>query len=126
MDEDPSERLTGYICPRCGGALSRRTNGRGQDDEYQCRIGHAFTAAEVWIEHCAMRNRALGAAARTLAENADLARALAEQARSLGDGSLAARLEDEARAEEQHIGTILEMLEEIGAGDAEADLGSGR
>ena len=66
-DDQPAE-LTGYTCPPCGGMLSRRTNGNGSA-EYQCRIGHAFTPAQVWIEHCAMRNRALGAAARALAEN---------------------------------------------------------
>ena len=121
MHQDPPGRLTGYICPQCGGALSHRTNGSGSG-EYQCRIGHAFTPAEVWIEHCAMRNRALGAAARALAENADLARALAEQATSLENAALAARLEKEARSEERYIGQILGMLEEIEAGDPEADL----
>ena len=127
MPDDQPAGLTGYICPRCGGALSRREDGHGPgDDEYRCRIGYAFTAAEVWIEHCAMRNRALGAAARALAENADLARALAERARSLGQGALAERLEEEARAEERHVGTIVEMLEEIGAGEAEGDLGPDR
>ena len=73
-----------------------------------------------------MRNRALGAAARVLAENADQARALAEQARALGSSALAARLDEEARSEERYIGQILETLEEIGAGDPEADLGSNR
>ncbi len=121
MHQDPPGRLTGYVCPQCGGALSQRTNGDGSG-EYGCRIGHTFTPAEVWIEHCAMRNRALGAAARALAENADLARALAEQATGLGNAALAARLEEEARSEERYIDQILEMLEEIGAGDPEADL----
>ena len=123
MHQDPPGRLTGYICPECGGALSHQTNGSGPG-KYQCRIGHAFTPAEVWIEHCAMRNRALAAAARVLAENADLARALAEQATTLGNAALAARLEEEARSEERYIGQILEMLEEIGAGDPESDLGT--
>jgi two-component system chemotaxis response regulator CheB len=125
LHDHPSDQLTGYICPQCGGALSRRTDGNGPGD-YQCRIGHAFTPAQVWIEHCAMRNRALGAAARALAENADLARTLAEQATALKNGALAARLEAEARAEERHIETILAMLEEIGAGEPEADLGHDR
>jgi hypothetical protein len=53
MHQDPPGRLTGYICPQCGGALSQQTNGNGSGT-YQCRIGHAFTPAEVWIEHCAM------------------------------------------------------------------------
>ena len=125
MQDDPPGHVTGYICPSCGGALSERRDGDASG-EYRCRIGHAFTAAELWIEHCAMRNRALGAAARVLAENADLARALAEQARALGDGKLAARLEEEARAEERHVGQVLEMLEEVGADDSEADLGPDR
>ena len=71
-----------------------------------------------------MRNRALGAAARAHAENADLARAHAEQATALGNAALAARLEEEACSEERYIGQILGMLEEIGAGDPEADLGA--
>jgi two-component system, chemotaxis family, protein-glutamate methylesterase/glutaminase len=121
--QDPPGRLTGYICPQCGGALSQQTNGSGPG-KYRCRIGHTFTPAEVWIEHCAMRNRALGAAARALAENADLARALAEQATAVGNAALAARLEEEARSEERYIGQILEMLEEIGNGGPEADLGA--
>ena len=125
MHQDPPGRLTGYICPRCGGALSQQTNGNVAG-KYRCRIGHDFTPAEVWIEHCAMRNRALGAAARVLAENADLARALGEQATALGNAGLAARLEEEARSEERYIGQILGMLEEIGAGDPEADLGTDR
>jgi two-component system, chemotaxis family, protein-glutamate methylesterase/glutaminase len=125
MPDDQPASLTGYICPHCGGALSQRRDGDGSGD-YQCRIGHAFTPAEIWIEHCAMRNRALGAAARAVAENADLARALAEQARTLGDDTLASRLEEEARAEERHVGQILEMLEELGTGDSEAELGPGR
>jgi two-component system chemotaxis response regulator CheB len=92
MPDDQPAGLTGYICPRCGGALSRREDGHGPGaDEYRCRIGHAFTAAEVWIEHCAMRNRALGAAARALAENGDLARALAAITAGMAYGSAAAR-----------------------------------
>ncbi len=121
VHDNPPGQLTGYICPRCGGALSQRTNGDASG-EYRCRIGHSFTPADVWIEHCAMRNRALGAAAQALAENADLARALAEEASALGNGALAARLEAEARAEERHVGQILEMLEEIVSDDSEADL----
>jgi two-component system, chemotaxis family, protein-glutamate methylesterase/glutaminase len=121
MRDDQPADLTGYTCPPCGGMLSRRTNGNGSA-EYQCRIGHAFTPAQVWIEHCAMRNRALGAAARALAENADLARALAAEAKALNNGALAARLEAEAQSEERHIGQILEMLDEIGTINSEADL----
>lgn len=121
MRDDQPADPTGYTCPTCGGMLSQRTIGNDAA-EYQCRIGHAFTPAQVWIEHCAMRNRALGAAARALAENADLARALAAEARALNNGALAARLEAEAQSEERRIGQILEMLDEIGTINSEADL----
>src|SRR4051794_8305348 len=95
MQHDPSAELTGYICPNCGGALSKRnrTNGTRGDGqaEYRCRIGHAFPPAQLWIETCTMRNRALGAAARAVAETVDLARALAAEARTAGNEPLAAR-----------------------------------
>jgi hypothetical protein len=112
--------LTGDVCPRCGGALMRHTDGDGSGAD-QHRIGRALLDPELlWIEQCARRNRALGAAAQALAENADLVVALAKQAAALGNGELAARLEEEARAEELRTGQILEMLEEIGADDSEA------
>jgi two-component system, chemotaxis family, protein-glutamate methylesterase/glutaminase len=118
MRDDPSTELTGYICPDCGGALSKRvgTNGTREDgsSEYECRIGHTFTPARLWIETCAMRNRALGAAARAVAETVDLAGALAAEARAEGNEALAARLADEARSEERYVGLLLEMLEDLG------------
>ena len=110
MHHDPIAELTGYICPRCGGAISRRTDGDGAA-EYRCRIGHAFTPEQFWIETCAMRNEALAAAARASAEKVDLARALSREARNLGNNPLAARLEDEAEAEERQLGQLLVMLE---------------
>ena len=123
MQNDPSAQLTGYICPACGGALWKRkgTNGTHGDGkaEYRCRIGHAFTPAQLWIETCAMRNRALGAAARAVAETVDLARALTAEARAAGNQALVARLEDEARSDERYIGVLLEMLEDLATDEPE-------
>jgi two-component system chemotaxis response regulator CheB len=118
MPQDPFDELTGYICPPCGGPLWKHTNGHltadtGQSD-YQCRIGHRLTPAELWIQTCQARNRALATAARAVAENVDLARALAAEARTAGNAPLAARLEDEARGEERYVGELLGMLEELG------------
>lgn len=69
-----------------------------------------------------MRNQAIAAAARVTAENADLARALAGEARALGKEPLAVRLEDEARSEERYVGQLLEMIDGL-AGGGEAGLG---
>ena len=116
VHEQQPLQLTGYICPSCGGAISRRTDEDGTA-EYRCRIGHSFTPERFWIETCAMRNEAVAAAARASAEKVDLARALAGEARALGNDALAARLEEEAGSEERHVGMLLGMLE----GLAEAD-----
>lgn len=117
MQNDPSAELTGDICPDWGGALSKRddTDGMQGDGkaEYRCRIGHAFTPAQLWTETCAMRNRALGGAARAVAETVDLARALAAEARAAGNAPLAARLEDDAQSEEHYVGLLLQMLEDL-------------
>jgi two-component system chemotaxis response regulator CheB len=118
VHEHPPTELTGYICPRCGGAISRRTDGDGAA-EYRCRIGHTFTPEQLWIQTCAMRNRAVEAAVRASAEKVDLARALAGEARNLGNRALAARLEDEAEAEERQVGQLLAMLEALEDEDPE-------
>ena len=101
---------SGYVCPTCGGALWEQ-QGDGAA-AYQCRIGHTFSAEQLWIEHCARRNRTLAAAARSLAENSALARDLAELSRALGRTDLAARLEEQAAAEDRHFEQIRAMLDD--------------
>ena len=69
--DEPPDTLTGFVCPRCGGALWERP-GDGERSEdgptrFRCRIGDAFSETRLWIEHCAARNKALLAAARSLA-----------------------------------------------------------
>ena len=120
---EPPGAPSGYVCPRCGGALWERRGGDGAP-EYECRIGHALTAEQLWIEHCAARNGALMAAARAVAENAALARAMAEQAWAIGRDALAARLDEEAGSEERYLGQLREMLD--GLGDAEPDANPGQ
>jgi two-component system, chemotaxis family, protein-glutamate methylesterase/glutaminase len=117
--DGPPGEPSGYVCPPCGGALWERKDGDGAV-MYECRIGHTFSPEQLWIEHCAARNRALLAAARSLAENAALARDLAELARVLGNDTLAARLETEAAAEDRHAEQVGAMLDGLEAGDAGA------
>jgi two-component system, chemotaxis family, protein-glutamate methylesterase/glutaminase len=118
VPHDRPGELTGSICPRCGGPLWKHTNGHAAGDaeqsSHQCHIGHRFTPADLWVQACQARNQAIGAAARAVAENVDLARALAEKARAIGNEALAARLDDEARREERYVGELLGMLEELG------------
>jgi hypothetical protein len=99
----------GYVCLRCGGALWKRRD--GERPAFECRIGHAFEALELWVAHCTVRNAALEAAARALAENAALARKLAFWSRERGNVGAAARIEEEAAVEEQYYEQVRSMLE---------------
>ena len=115
---------SGFVCPACGGALWERqasqtaTAGAGEL-RFECRIGHRYDVARVWVEHCAARNRAVQAAARALSENAALARRLAAWTRAHGNLEAAEELEREADHEErlyQQVRPLLEGLPEPGPG----------
>lgn len=121
-DLEPQGDLTGFVCPRCGGALRR--DGAGESAAFRCRIRHRVEAAGLWIEHCAARNRAILAAARALAENAALARTLSRWAHERGDEALAARLEGEASEEDRCIEQVRAMV--VGLGERESEDGGGR
>ena len=107
--EKPDRAASGYMCPRCGGALWEQ--GTDETLEFECRIGDRLTAAQLWIEHSAARNRALKLAALALAENAALARRLVGWAGARGDGNLAVRLEAEAAGEDRYFEQVRAMLD---------------
>jgi hypothetical protein len=60
-------------------------------------------------------------AERSLAENAALARELAELGRALGKESLAADLEDEAATEERYLAQVRAMLDGLQEDDGAAN-----
>ena len=112
---DPRHGASGFICPRCGGALWEHPE--REASRFACRIGDTFSALELWIEHCTTRNRALRTAARELAENAALARHLATWARERGEEPMAARLEEEAASEDEAYEQVRAMLDGLGGDD---------
>lgn len=129
-DYAPDEAPSGFVCPACGGALwehrrageARPKEQAGGEPFFECRIGHRFAAARLWIEHCAARNRALACAARSLAENAALARRLAAWTREQGNDEAAARLEEEAADEDrlyEQVRATLDGLPRLAARDPE-------
>ena len=101
QDEKLDGAASGYICPRCGGALWEQR--ADETLEFECRIGDRYAAAQLWIEHSAARNRALKQAA--------LARRLVGWARARGDGNLAVRLEAEAAEEDRYFEQVRAMLD---------------
>ena len=116
MPEQRPGDASGFVCPRCGGAIWEHDT--GDSVSFECRIGDRFSEAEMWIAHSVVRNRALLTAARALAENAALARRIAASAERRGDGDVAARLEVEAQEEDRLYGQVRAMLD----GLSEADL----
>jgi hypothetical protein len=108
-DQYPTNGSSGFICPRCRGALWERRDGVAA--VFECRIGDRYAQAELWIEHCGERNRALIKGARSLAENAALARRLAALANERGDLLVGMRLEEEAQEEDRLYEQVRAMVE---------------
>ena len=108
-NDHPTNGASGFMCPRCGGALWERRD--SSSVAYECRIGDRLSEADVWIEHSVARNQALLTAARALAENAALARRIASSAEARGDTAVAVRLEEEAREEDRLYAQVRAMLE---------------
>jgi len=113
----PTNGSSGFVCPRCGGALWEQHDGTAA--MFECRIGDRYAQAELWIDHCGERNRALIKGARALAENAALARRLAVLAHDRGDTSVGMRLEEEAREEDRLFEQVRAMLEGLPGADPE-------
>jgi two-component system, chemotaxis family, protein-glutamate methylesterase/glutaminase len=124
MQQDPrsghrTNGASGFVCPRCGGAIWDHDDGAAIS--FECRIGDRFSEAEMWVEHSAARNQALLVAARALAENAALARRIAASAQRRGDAEVAARLEQEARDDDQlyvRVRGMVEGLADVGTDGA--------
>ena len=115
----PTNRASGFMCPRCGGALWEQHNGTAT--AYECRIGDSLSEADLWIEHSVSRNQALLTAARALAENAALARHIAASADARGDTAVAERLSQEAREEGRLYAQVQAMLEGLPEPEASPD-----
>jgi hypothetical protein len=103
--------------PHCGAALRSAQTGTARAST---RAGSATLSHRRRCESSTARC-ATGHSTRVLAENADIACALAEQVTALGCNRLAARLVEGVRAEERHVGQILEMLWKIVRDDSQDD-----
>jgi two-component system, chemotaxis family, protein-glutamate methylesterase/glutaminase len=108
-NDHPTNGSSGFVCPRCGGALWEQRDGMATS--FECRIGDRYAQAELWIDHCVERNRALIMGARVLSENAALARRLAVLANERGDAHVGMRLEEEAREEDRLYEQVRAMVE---------------
>ena len=73
---------------------------------FRCRVGHAFSIGSMFAEQSEALETALWVALKTLEENADLSRRMAQQAHIRGQKRLASRFEAKLREAEQRIALI--------------------
>jgi two-component system chemotaxis response regulator CheB len=98
-----------FSCPECGGVLWEIQDGTLL--RFRCRVGHAFTPETVLAQQEETLEEALWVALKTLEENASLTHRMLHQAQQRGHSWLARNLEDTLRRKEQHIRTLMQVLQ---------------
>jgi two-component system chemotaxis response regulator CheB len=101
-----------FSCPGCGGVLWEI-----QDDNllrFRCRVGHAYTAETMLAQQDETLEDALWVALKTLEESASLTHRMLQQAHQQEHEWLARNLEDKLRRNEQHIRTLMNVLQKNG------------
>ena len=102
--------LSVLSCPDCGGVLWQMDKGRLMD--FQCHIGHRYTADTMLVQKTEQLEAALVAALRLLKEKAILLRQTAERAKERGDTPGAERLTEQSELDLRHAELLQrELLE---------------
>jgi two-component system, chemotaxis family, protein-glutamate methylesterase/glutaminase len=102
---------SGFTCPACAGALWEDTEARLE--VFRCRIGHRYSLPTLALEESRGVETALWTAVRALAENAAVARHVAQRARERGDEQIRGTFEGRAREAEQQALTIRGLIEKL-------------
>jgi two-component system chemotaxis response regulator CheB len=100
--------LSVLSCPDCGGVLWQMDSNRHVD--FQCHIGHRYSADTMLVEKTEQLEAALVSALRLLKEKAILLRQTAERARQRGDARAAERLGEQAALDQQHADVLQRQL----------------
>jgi len=107
-DGVPSGRVSTYTCPECGGSLWQLDEGSAL--LFHCHVGHTYSPEMLVIEKSESLETALWSAVRTLVERATLTRQLAGRLRSAGRETEGTALEEQARADDEHMELIRELI----------------
>ena len=99
---------SGFGCPDCGGALFERND--GPLVRFRCRVGHAYSAANLAERQSEKLDDALWVAYRAIEERAALAHRLADRAREQGRAERAQRHEAEASEFEARAKSLRDAL----------------
>lgn len=99
---------SGFTCPDCGGALWETQD--GELVRYRCRTGHAYSPESLMAEQSSGVDSAIWAAFRSLEENADLARRMADRMHEKGLTRAAERYRGQAEEAERHAATLRSIV----------------
>jgi two-component system chemotaxis response regulator CheB len=98
-------RFSGLTCPECHGPLWERP--LGNQTEYRCRVGHAFSSRALLQEQGVTQERKLYEAIVALEEGAEMSEYLAARA----DAEMRTRLIGEAEQLRQHSKDLRRIIE---------------
>jgi two-component system chemotaxis response regulator CheB len=101
-----------YSCPECGGVLQEVQEGRML--RFKCRVGHLYSPDSLMADQTEAVERALWAAIRSMEEQAEFARRLAESSREKKRGRLARRFAEKADASREYADTLRDLLQKTG------------
>ena len=99
---------TGLSCPRCGGVLGERSDGR--EVRLECRVGHVVLLDALLEAKASAVEDALWASVRALQEKAALTRRLSERADRQTDLASADHFRREADAADRRAGIVRDIL----------------
>jgi len=107
-NDDHPGTPSAFSCPECGGVLWELNH--GELLRFRCRTGHAYSPESMVAGQSDTLEEALWVALKTLEESLSLSRRLAYQARTRGQPLVAERFFERARAAEQRIALIRQVL----------------
>jgi two-component system, chemotaxis family, protein-glutamate methylesterase/glutaminase len=101
-----------FSCPECGGVLWEIQDGTLL--RFRCRVGHAYTIETMLAQQDEAIEEALWVALKTLEENASLTHRMLQHAHQRGHSWFVQNLEDKLQQTEQHIRTLMNVLQKNG------------
>jgi len=94
-----------FACPECHGVLWEISD--GEMLRFRCRVGHAYTAANLLEDQGSSIESTLGEALRALEESSSLARKMSQR---FGNSRISGRYMEDAQSKEKHAAILREML----------------
>jgi two-component system chemotaxis response regulator CheB len=108
----PSDELTRFTCPECGGVLGHATE--GGVDRYVCSVGHIYSTQSLLDEQGEALEAAMWIAVRSIDDRVAMLRRLAERVQERGGEFSARGFARQAGQLEQQAATLRQAIESLG------------